>query len=87
MLNIENFHPNNFKIEQKLYKDIVIYCFCYVTPKNLTYLCLIINSAKRYITESNGNKHLKLVHTEESKESKDKLKQYEKIWSKIKDIN
>ena len=37
-----------------------------------------------YTEEGNRNKHLTLVHTDESK---DKLKKYEEIWNKIKDFS
>ena len=44
---------------------------------------LIINKINGYIEESNGNKYLTLVPSEESK---DTLKKYEELWSKIKDL-
>ena len=37
-----------------------------------------------YIEESNGDKYLMLVPTDESK---GKLKKYYELWSKIKDVN
>ena len=33
MINIENFDPNNIKIVEKPYKDILIYYIGYVTMK------------------------------------------------------
>ena len=33
IVNIENFNPNNIKIGDKSYKDILIYCIRYVTIK------------------------------------------------------
>ena len=38
---------------------------------------------KGYFEEINGNKYLMLVSTNESKE---KIKQYEELWSKIRDL-
>ena len=43
-------------------------------------LYLIINNASGYIGGNNENKYLTLVHTDESKE---RLKRYEELWSKI----
>ena len=50
-----------------------------MTPNSVKPLYLIISDANGYIVESNGNKHLKLVPTDEIK---DKLKKYEEIWIK-----
>ena len=33
-VNIKNFDPNNIKIDEKLYKNILIYYIAYVTIKN-----------------------------------------------------
>ena len=71
-------------------KNIRIYYTEYVTTKHLRYvkinslnpLCLIINKIKVYIEESNGNKYLTLIPTDESK---DILKTYGKLWIKIRD--
>ena len=43
----------------------------------------IIINAKGYIEESFGNKYLTLVSTDESR---DKLKEYEKLWRKMEDL-
>ena len=43
-------------------------------------LYLIINNASGYIGGNNENKYLTLVPTDESRE---KLKRYEELWSKI----
>ena len=51
--------------------------------KNVKHLHFIINKAKGYFDESNGNKYLAVVPTDESR---DKLKEYEKMWRKIKDL-
>ena len=34
IINIEDFDPNNFKIDEKLYKNILIYYIAYVTIKD-----------------------------------------------------
>ena len=44
---------------------------------------LIFNIASGEFKDINGNKYLTLVPTNESKE---KIKKYEELWSKIKDI-
>lgn len=43
----------------------------------------MINNAKKYIKKSNGNKYLTLVRTDKSR---DMLENYEKIWSKIRNL-
>ena len=42
-----------------------------------------MNKANGYFEEINGNKYLTLVPTNESKE---KVKKYEELWSKIRDL-
>ena len=54
-----------------------------MTPNNVKHLYHIINNEKRYIEESNWNNYLTLVPTDESR---DKLKKYEQLWSKINDL-
>ena len=46
-------------------------------------LYLIINKLKRYFEEINGNKYLRLVPTNESKE---KIKEHKELWSEIRDL-
>ena len=81
MINIKNLDPNNIKIDEKSYKNILICYIGCVTPNNAKYL--IINKINGCIDEHNGNKYLTLVHTDESK---DALRMYEEIWNKIKDF-
>ena len=50
---------------------------------SLNPLYLIINKVNRYFEEINENINLTLVPTNESKEKK---KQYEELWSTIKDL-
>ena len=46
-------------------------------------LYLIFNKVNVYFSEINGNNYLTLVPASESRE---KIKNYEKLWSKIKDL-
>ena len=55
----------------------------YVKINNVNYLYLIIDRINWYIEESNEDTYLMLVFTDESKDS---LKKYEKLWSKIGDL-
>ena len=72
------------------YKNIFIYYIGYVTIKDSKYvrinninpLYLIINKVNENFEEIKKNKYLMLAPTNESKE---KTKNYEKLWSKIKD--
>ena len=72
---------NNIKIDEKSYKNILIYYIGYVTIKDSKYikinsvnpLYLIFNKVNGYFEEINGNKYLMLVTTNESKE----------LWNKI----
>ena len=91
MINIKNFDPNNVKIDEKSYKNIFIYYIGYVKIKYLKYvkinnvnpLYLIFFKVNGYFEEINGNKFLMVVPTNESKE---KIKIYEELWSKIRDL-
>ena len=73
------------------YKNILIYYIRYVTIKDLKYvkinsanpLYLIFSKVNGYFEEINGNKYLTLVPTNESKE---KIKKYEELWNKIRDL-
>ena len=64
MINIKSLDPNKIKIEEKLYKNILIYYIGYVMAKERRYvkinsvnpLYLIINKINGYIEKSNGNK-------------------------------
>ena len=91
IVNIKNFDPNNIKIDEKPYKDILIYYIGYVTIEDLKYVKIhILNPLYRIFSKVNGyfeeilkNWYLMLVHTNESK---DKIKKYEELWSKIRDL-
>ena len=89
--NIKIFDLNNIKVDEKSYKNILIYCIGYVTIKDSKYvkinsvnpLYLIFGKANGYFEEINKNKYLTLVRTNESKEI---IKKYEELWSKIRDL-
>ena len=67
-INIKYRDPNKIKIDEKSYKNILIYYIGYVTVKNLGYvkinsvypLYLIIHKINGYTEEINGNKYLTL---------------------------
>ena len=75
LINIKSLDPNKTKIDEKSYKNIHIYHIGCVTVKNLSYatvnrlnpLYLIINNINGCIEESNDDKYLTLVSTDESK--------------------
>ena len=82
IINRKDFDPNNIKIDQKSYKNILIYCIGYATVKDLkcvninsvNHLYLIFNKVTGYFEEINGNKCLTPVSTNESKGK------YKNIW-------
>ena len=82
IINIENFDPNNIKINENSYKDILIYYVGYVTIKeyvkiyNVNPLYLIFRYVNEYFEKINGNKYSTLVPTNESKEN---TKKYEEL--------
>ena len=79
IINIENFDPNNIEINEKSYKNILIYYIRYVTIKEYvkTYsvnpLYLIFRWVNGYFKEINGNKYLTLIPFNESKEKIEEL--------------
>ena len=89
IIYIENFGPNNIKIDENLYKNILISYAGYVTIKKdlkiyrVNPLYLMFNKINGYFEEINGAKYLTLVRTNESKE---KIKKYEELWIKIGDL-
>ena len=78
MINTKNLDPSNIKIDEKSYKNTLIYYIRYVTPNSVNPLYLIINQINGYIKENkiNGNKYLTLVLTDESKNT---LKKFEEL--------
>ena len=91
MINVKDIDPNQIEIDQKSYKNIVIYYVGYITTKHLSYvkinsvnsLYFIIDKLDGYIEESNGNKYLTLVSPDKNE---DTLKKYAELWDKIKDL-
>ena len=89
--NIKNFDPNNIKIDEKSYKNILIYYIGYVTVKDSKYVkinsvnpsYLIFSKLNGYFEEINGKKYLTLAPTNESKEI---TRKYEELWSEIRDL-
>ena len=81
---------NNINIDKKSYKNILIYYILvtikdpkYVKIKSVNPLYLIFNKVKEYFEETNGNKYLTLVPTNERKEIVEK---YKELWIKIRDL-
>ena len=81
----------NIKIDEKSYTNVLIYYIGYVIIKNSKYvkingvnpLYLIFSKVNGYFEEINKNKYLTLVPNNESKEI---IKKYEELWSKIRDL-
>ena len=79
IINIENFDPNNIKIDEKSYKDILIYYIEYVTIKEyieiygVNPLYLIFRNVNGSFEEIDKSKYLTLVPTNESKEKNRKI--------------
>ena len=76
IINIKHFDLDNIKIDEKSYKNILIYYIGYVTIKkdlnifSVNPLYLIFSYVKGSFEEISGNKYLTLVPTNESKEKK-----------------
>ena len=78
---MKKFDPNNIKMDEKSYKNILVYYIGYVTIKNLKYvkinsinpLYLFINKVNVYFEEIIKNKYLTLLPTNESKKKKLKI--------------
>ena len=89
IINIKDFDPNNIKIDEKSYKNILIYYIGYVTIKkdlkiyNVNTLYLVFGNVNGYFDEINENKYQTLIPTNQSKE---KIKNYEELWIKIRDL-
>ena len=89
IINIKDFDPNNIKIDENSYKNILIYYIGYVTIKkdlqtdSVNPLYLVFIKVNGCCEEINRNKYLTLVSTNESKE---KIKKYEELWVKIRDL-
>ena len=81
IINIKLFDPTNIEIDEKSYKNLLIYYIGYMTIKDSIYvkinsvnlLYLIINKVNGYFEEINGNKYLTAVPPNESKEKIKKI--------------
>ena len=73
IINVKKFDPNNIKIDEKSYKNILIYYIGYVTIKDSKY---VKNNCKCTLKELMEIKYLTLVPTDESKE---KIKKYKEL--------
>ena len=83
MFNIKFFDLNNIKLDEKSYKNILIYYIGYVTIKDSKYVKIYtVNPLYLIFSKMNGyfNEYLTLVPTNEGKE---KIKKYEELWIKI----
>ena len=77
IINIREFDPNNVKLNEKSYKNILIYYIAYVTIKDSKYVKVnSVNPLYLMLNKING-------YFEESKE---KRKKYKKLWIKIRDL-
>ena len=82
---------NKIKVDEKSYKNILIYHIEFVIIKDFSYrtinsvntLYLTINKMNGYIEDSNGNKYLTLISTDEGKGT---LEKYEELWNEIRDL-
>ena len=74
IFNMKDFDPNNIRIDENSYKNILTCYIGYVTIKkdpkiyNVNSLHLISDKINGYFEEINENKYLTLVPTNESKE-------------------
>ena len=77
IISMKSFDRNNIKIDEKLYKDIIIYYVRYVTIKDMKYakinrvnpLYLIFNKINGFFEEIDKNKYLTLIRTNEPKKN------------------
>ena len=74
IIDMENFDPNNIKVDEKSYKNTLAYSIGYVTIKeyikthSVNPLYLIFRYVNGYFEETKGNKYFTLVPISESKE-------------------
>ena len=89
VISIKGFDLSNIQIDENSYKNILTYYIGYVTIKrdikiySVNPLYLNFSKVKGYFEEINRNKYLTLVPTNESKE---KIKKYDKLWIKMRDL-
>ena len=71
MINTKEFDLNNIKLDEKSYRNILIYYIAHKKMKDSKYIkiysvnpsYLIFRTVNRYFKEINGNKYLALVPT------------------------
>ena len=74
IINIKYFDPNNVRIDEKSYNNILVYYIGYVTIKkdlkiySVNPLYSVFDKVNGCFKEINGNKYLALVPTNKSKE-------------------
>ena len=91
IINIKSFDLSKINIDEKSYENILIHYIGYVTIKDskcikinsMSSLYLTFNKVNGYFEKINGSKYLTLVSTNEGKE---KIKKYEKLCSKIRNL-
>ena len=82
VINTEKFNSNNVKVDEKSYKNILLYYIGYITIKeyiqifSVNHLYLSFRNVNGYFEKINGNKYLALVPTNESKEKIKKYKEF-----------
>ena len=62
MINIKNFNSNIIKVDEKSYRNVLIYYIGFETTNKSLYL--IINKIDEYIEESSGYRDLTQVPTD-----------------------
>ena len=81
-INIKSFDPSNIKIDEKSYKNILIYYIGYRMIKDLEYLNInsvnslysIFSQVNSYFEKNNKNKYLTLVPTMRAKKKLENMK-------------
>ena len=73
MINIKHLVLNRNKIDEKSYKNTLTY---YISYEIANIVKPLFNQINGYIKESNGNKYLTLVATDENKDTRKSMKNY-----------
>ena len=77
-INIKSLDLDKLKIDEKSYKNNLIYHSSYVTSNSVKPSHLIINKVDRYIDEYNRNTYLTLPHIDKGKEALKSMENYGK---------
>ena len=78
IINMKKVDPNKIEVDEKSFKNILIYdiglvtirVFKYVKINSVNHLLLIFTKVKKYFEEISKSKHLTLVPTNDRKEKK-----------------